>query len=169
MSIKNLFISLYVRKNIRFGLKIGSNYYIHSRVDFGSEPYLITIGNHVRITEGVKFVTHDGGIWIFRNEESLRDIDLFGPITIGDNVHIGTNAIIMPNVTIGDNVIIGCGSIVTKDVPSNSVVAGVPAKVIESIEEYKQKHANDFIHSKSYSPKKKKRILIERFFNKNKN
>jgi len=61
-------------------------------------------------------------------------------ITIGDNVFIGTNAIIFPGVTIGDNVVIGAGSIVIKNVESNIVVAGNPAKKINDIENFKEKY-----------------------------
>ena len=107
---------------------------------FGSEPYLITIGKNVEITAGVRFITHDGGIWSLRNvDEKYKDLDAFGPINVGNNVFIGNNAIILPGVTIGDNVVIGAGAIVTRDIPSNSVAAGVPAKVIKTLEEYGEK------------------------------
>ena len=125
--IKNLKNKYLRRKDIiqywkKQGAKIGENCSIDSTSSLGSEPYLITIGNYVRINAGVRFITHDGGVWVLRNiNENLRDIDLFGKIEIGDNVHIGTNVIIMPNVKIGSNVIIGCGAIVTKDVPNNSI------------------------------------------------
>lgn len=107
---------------------------------FGSEPYLITIGKNVEITAGVVFITHDGAVWTLRNfDEKYKDLDVFGPIKVGDNVFIGNNAIILPGVTIGDNVVIGAGAVVAKDIPSNSVAAGVPAKVIRSLEEYGEK------------------------------
>ena len=64
------------------------------RPNFGTEPYLITIGEHVTIAKDVYFITHDGAVWIFREDEP--DIDLFGPITIGDNVMIGLGAKILP-------------------------------------------------------------------------
>ncbi len=54
-------------------------------------------------------------------------------LSIGSNVLIGTKAIIMPGITIGNNVVIGANSVVTKSVPSNSVAAGIPAKVIRKI------------------------------------
>jgi acetyltransferase-like isoleucine patch superfamily enzyme len=57
------------------------------------------------------------------------------PIIIGNNVWIGSNSTILPGVVIGDNSIIGAGSVVTKNVPSNVIVAGVPAKVIKKIED----------------------------------
>src|SRR5665647_533822 len=58
-------------------------------------------------------------------------------IKFGNNVFIGINSIILPGVTIGDNVVIGAGSIVNRDVPDNVVVAGVPAKIIKSLANYK--------------------------------
>ena len=78
-------------------------------------------------------------MWVLRNMKKLENADYFGKIKIGNNVHIGMNVIVMPGVTIGDNVVIGCGAIVTKNIPSNSVAVGVPAKVIESIDEYYEK------------------------------
>lgn len=84
------------------------------------------------------FVTHDGGIWSIRHMSSMeqyKEADIFGEIKVGSNVHIGTGSIIMPGVTIGNNVIIGCGAIVCHDIPNDSVAVGVPARIIESIEE----------------------------------
>jgi Acetyltransferase (isoleucine patch superfamily) len=97
---------------------------------FGSEPYLVRIGNHVTVSGDVRFVTHDGGVWVFREAEP--DIDVFGPIVIGDNVFIGYGAIILPNVKVGNNVVIGARSVVTKDIPNDSVVAGVPARFLKN-------------------------------------
>lgn len=116
----------YLRKK---GAKIGEGCEIYKSADFGSEPYLITIGSHVRINEGVRLVTHDGGYWVLRDKragygEEFFDMDHIAGIHIEDNVHIGTNAIIMPGVTIGKNVVIGCGAVVTHDVPPNCVVGG---------------------------------------------
>ncbi len=109
---------------------------------FGSEPYLITIGERVEITAGVRFITHDGAAWCLRNyDKRFTELDLLGPIKVGNNVFIGNNAIILPGVTIGDNVIIGAGSVVTKDIPSGSVAAGVPARVIKSMSDYAEKAA----------------------------
>ncbi|MBT1177152.1 acyltransferase [Bifidobacterium callimiconis] len=147
----------YCRKQ---GLKIGSGCEILNGWDFGSEPYLIEIGDNVRIASGVKFVTHDGGVWVLRHQyPELSDIDLFGKILIGSNVHIGFNAIIMPNVSIGNNCIIGCGAIVTHDIPDGSIVVGVPGRVIKTIEEYRTQHEAEFIHSKRLSAKEKRVML----------
>ena len=54
-------------------------------------------------------------------------------MTIGDNVWIGGNAVILPGVTLGDNVVVGAGAVVTKSFPSNVAIAGNPAKVIKEI------------------------------------
>ena len=149
----------------KIGIKIGEDCEIRTSI-LSSEPYLISIGNHVRINSGVDLVTHDGGAWVLRNLPSLSDdnkqnITLFGQIIIGNNVHIGSNAMIMPNVTIGDNCIIGCGAIVTKDVPDNSVVAGVPARYIESIEEYANKHKGEFCYTKYMKAADMKEYLLK--------
>ena len=106
---------------------------------FGSEPYLITIGKHVEITTGVRLITHDGGVWVLRDDPAYSDYDFFGPIKIGNNVFLGNNVIVLPGVTIGDNCIIGAGAIVTRDIPPDSVAVGIPAKVLENIDDYKRK------------------------------
>ena len=66
----------------------------------------------------------------------LNDYDLFRPIRIGNNVMVGTRAIIMPGVSIGNNVIIAGCSVITKDVPDGAVVAGIPAKQISTVEKF---------------------------------
>ncbi len=145
------------------GAKIGENCEIHQYVDFGSEPYLITIGNHVRITNGVRFFTHEGGIYVLRNlYDSCNNADEFAPITVGSNVHIGVNALIMSGVNIGDNCIIGAGAVVTHDVSDNSVVVGVPAKKICSINDFYFKHMNELVITKNLSEKEKKEYLISK-------
>lgn len=152
------------------GVKIGDKCVIlGSSFPFGSEPYLITLGNKVRINAGVQFITHDGSVWVLRNLPSLdsatdlRDIDLFGPIKVGDNVQIGSNSIILPGVTIGSNVIIGAGAIVTKDIPDNSVAVGIPARVIESIEVFYHKHKDEFDHTKGFSAEQKRAHLKNKY------
>ena len=151
--------ALYWKKR---GLTIGLDCEVYSSASFGSEPYLITLGNHVRVNGGVQFVTHDGGAWVLRgylNSPEHEKIDLFGKIRVGNNVHIGTNAIIMPNVRIGNYCIVGCGAIVTKDIPDNSIAVGVPARVIKSIDQYAEQHKKEFCYTKNMSPIEKKEFL----------
>ena len=148
------------------GLCIGKNCKIASSADFGSEPYLITLGNDVRITNKVKFITHDGAASnVIKNVYGLSDVELFKKIKVGNNVFIGNNATIMPGVIIGDNVIIGYGAIVTKNIPSNEVWAGVPAKKICTIDEYYLKNKSNFVCTLSMSEKEKKNYLLDRLNN----
>ncbi|MFP8643707.1 acyltransferase [Priestia aryabhattai] len=145
------------------GVNLGEGCQIYSNVTFGSEPYLIEIGNRVRITNGVIFITHDGGMWVLRNNGLLKDADAFGKIKIGNNVHIGINAVIMPGVKIGDNVVVGVGAVVTKDIPSNSIVAGIPAKVIKTIDDYYDKHRITADFTKNLSSEEKKKYLLQKY------
>lgn len=124
--IIRLFFKCTVGKNVKWtGMPV-----------FASEPELITIGNNVTIARNVVFHTHDGGVRLFRDE--YPTINVFGKITIGNNVFIGSDSIILPNTRIGNNVIIGSGSVVSKDIEDDSVAAGVPAKKIKTLEEYKK-------------------------------
>lgn len=150
----------YLRKQ---GIVIGNDCEIYSDVSFGSEPYLIEIGNHVRITKGCKFITHDGGVWVLRHKYGNNEIDLIKKITIGNNVHIGINTIIMPGVKIGDDVIIGCGAVVTKNVPDGEIWGGVPAKKIKTVKEYYDNHKDEFEYTKNMSLKEKKEYLIKKY------
>lgn len=132
----------------KYGLQIGENCQLLSNTVL-PEPYLIKIGNNVKITDNVKLLTHDGGIHVLRNLGLLPNADKFGKITIGNNVFIGNNVIILPGITIGDNVVIGAGSIITKDISNNLVVAGVPARKIKTIEEYYDSVKTECIFTKN--------------------
>lgn len=128
------------------GVNMGSNVYIYGNPIgmFGTEPWCITLGNNVHITTGVKFVAHDGGTLLYRH--LIPDLEITKPIKVGSSVYIGVNSLIMPGVTIGDNVIIAAGSVVTKEIPSNSVYGGVPAKFIKSSDDYFNKIQRESLH-----------------------
>lgn len=128
---------------------------------FGSEPWLISIGNRVKITANVRFITHDGGSFVFRHLERYKDVRRFGKITIKDNCFIGNSVILMPGVTIGPNAVVGAGAVVTKDVPPNSVVGGVPAKYLMTVEEYAEKSLQKMpvFDMESYKQDRKAEIL----------
>ena len=146
------------------GARIGENCYIVSSVSFGSEPFLVTVGDHVRLTSDVQLITHDGGVWVLRElYPELKDIDVFGRIKLGNNIHIGVSTIIMPGVTIGDNSIIGAGAVVTKDIPANSIAVGVPARVIKTLDEYIDKNEHRFEHTKGMSLEEKRAYLIKKY------
>ena len=117
-------------------------------------PFLLKIGDHVRICEGVKILNHDYAWSVLKgySSEKILPGNILGawsPVEIGSNVFIGMNAIITRGVKIGDNVVIGAGSVVTKDCPSNGIYAGNPAKRIMSIEEfYRKREAMQFAEAK---------------------
>ncbi|MGA1941040.1 acyltransferase [Arcobacter sp. YIC-310] len=139
--LSKIYRYFYIKDLKRNGMKIGKNFRLMSKVDFGSEPYLISIGEDVTISVGVLFSNHDGGAFVLRNLDEMKSnyINTLGEIKIGNNVFIGANSIILPNVSIGDNVVIGAGSIVSKSVESNCIAVGTPCKKIMSVEEYKNK------------------------------
>lgn len=122
------------------GMIVGKDVTVMGGVDFGSEPYLIALGDNVRISSDVRFITHDGGTWAFRNfHEDMQHIVKFGPIVVGNGVFIGAGSIIMPGITIGSHAVIGAGSVVTKDVPPETVWAGIPARQICTLREYAER------------------------------
>lgn len=149
----------YLRKK---GMSIGKHTVIYSPnsvIIDETRPFLIDIGNHVKITYGVVILTH-GYDWSVLNVKYNDILGSSGKVKIGNNVFIGMKSIILKGVNIGDNVIIGAGSLVNKDIPNNVVVAGCPAKIICSIEEY---------HKKRKEKQKKEAIeLAIEYYKKNK-
>ena len=146
----------------RIGVKIGKDCVLLGRPDFGTEPYLITLGDHVMITGGCSFITHEGGHWVLKGlDKSYEKVFGYGRITIGNNVYIGTRSTILRGVSIEDNVIVGARSLVNKSLPANGVYAGVPAKYICSLEEWKEKFIADMpdYNIDEYKKDKKKEVL----------
>jgi acetyltransferase-like isoleucine patch superfamily enzyme len=139
------------------GVQIGKNCSINT-VNFGTEPYLIKIGNHVQITNDVKFFCH-GAAWVFR--EKHPNFDTFGKIEVKNNVYIGNNSLIMPGVTIGNDVIIGAGSVVTKSVQDGLIVAGNPARVIGRVDDLEEKLIAFNLNTKGMNYTDKKNVLIK--------
>ena len=108
----------------------------------------------------MQFLTHDGSVNVIRNLYlKHRNIDLFSPVIIGDNVFLGYGVVVLPGTVIGDNVIVGAGTIVRGELRSNSVYAGVPSKYICSINDYIQKHEKSFIQTKFLSKEEKNKVL----------
>jgi len=122
------------------GLQIADDCRINGMPFFGTEPYLISIGNGVTMSGGVRFLTHDGATWVFRNSDpKYKTVRRFGRITIHDGCFIGYGAMFLPDTSVGKGSVVAAGAIVTKHFPEGSVVAGVPAKLICTVEEYAEK------------------------------
>lgn len=129
-----------LRIAIENGMVVEEGVSVLGGVNFGSEPYLITLRRKCRITSDVVFITHDGGTWAFRDHwDEYKDVIKYGKIEVGEEAFIGTRSIIMPGVRIGNHSVVGAGSVVTKSVPDYTVVAGVPARVICTTQEYAKK------------------------------
>lgn len=149
---------------IKNGLKVGERVDFVSAPNFGSEPYLISIGDGTTISFDCAFVTHDAATRVIRHlPDGNPETGYFGPIVIGKNCFIGCRSTILANVHIGNNTIIGAGSVVNRDIPDNVVAAGVPCKVICTLDEYRAKHKSDFIYMNSLPYKEKKEYLLNLF------
>lgn len=138
------------------GVEIGSDSFINSKF-WSTEPYLIKIGNNCQITNGVKIFTH-GGSGAARLKHSK--FDCFGKVVLGDNVYVGTNALIMPGVTVGNNVLIAAGSVVTNSVPSDVVIGGNPARIVCTLDQYIERNMPFNLNSKGMSPKEMEELLL---------
>ena len=118
-------LSFVVGKN----LFLGNQVFVNMNVTFlDAEP--IRIGDHTMIAPGCVITSAGHAI----SPKERRDLTTnAAPVTIGQDCWIGANSTILPGVTIGDNVIVGANSVVNKDIPSNCVVAGAPARFIRKI------------------------------------
>lgn len=128
----------------KIGVNTGENVHIYGEVSWGSEPWIISLGSNVHITDGVRFITHDGGTLLYR--QLVPDLEITKPIKLGNDVYVGNNVLFMPGTTVGNNVIIGAGAVVTKNIPDNSVAVGVPARVIKTADEYFEKIKKESLH-----------------------
>lgn len=120
---------------IKRGLTVGENFKkLHGCILDPGHCWLIKIGNNVTMAPRVHVLAHDASTKTFLGYTKI------GRVNIGNNVFIGAESIILPNITIGDRVIIGAGSVVTRNLEPNAVYAGNPAKYICSIDDYLDKN-----------------------------
>ena len=114
-----------------YNIEVGDNFYANFNctiLDVGK----VIIGDNVMLAPNVAIYTAGHPI----HPDSRNSGYEYGiGITIGSNVWIGGNTVVNPGVTIGDNAVIGAGSVVTKDIPANTIAAGVPCRVIREITE----------------------------------
>ncbi len=151
MDIYSLIVKLVIWFYKKRGLIVGKHLAVGSfgMVIDSAYPWLITIGDRVTLSSGCKLLTHD---------ESNRTLSLsfgerIGTVNIGNNACIGNSAIVLPGVSIGENSIISAGSVVTKSVPCNVIAVGNPAKVICTIDEFKEKQRKHFDCSSQFNLK----------------
>ena len=113
---------------------MGSNFTRMSGVIIDpSHCWHISIGKDVILAPNVHILAHDASTKPFLNYTRIANV------SIGNRVFIGAGAIILPGVTIGDDVVIGSGSVVSKNIPTNSVAVGSPARIICTLDEYIEK------------------------------
>lgn len=119
----------------------GTEFTGENKLDLTRAP-LITIGENCVLTDRVRLLLHTWDTPLLRRRfpeaDTPKHLDL-GPITVGDNVFIGENTIVLPNVTIGDNVIIGAGSVVSSDIPDDCVAVGNPCEPVMTLDEYRER------------------------------
>lgn len=133
---ERLYMKAYIEVCKLQGLKLGKDVKIFDKVSFGSEPFLIEIGDKTQIAGGTRFVSHGGTTKTLRRLKGFEDARIFGRIKIGKNCTIGNNCVIQQNVEIGDNCILGSSSVLTHSIPDNSVFSGNPARFVCSIDQY---------------------------------
>ncbi|MGO5163490.1 acyltransferase [Fusicatenibacter saccharivorans] len=119
---------------IERGMTVGTNFQRQNEVILDPDHcWLIEIGNNVTLAPRVYVLCHDA------STKRWLGVTKIGRVTIGNDVFIGANSLIMPGVTIGNGVIIGANSIVTQDIPDHTVAVGNPARAICTLDEYLDK------------------------------
>ena len=140
------------------GVRIGPGTVVYRDVEFGSEPYLVSIGAGCQITDGCRFVTH-GGMFVYRNRPGLANADYFKPVSVGNNVYVGLRSILLPGARVGDNVLIGAGSVVSGEIPPGVVAAGVPCRPIRTLDEWLERIRDDVVFTRGMPAERKREFL----------
>ena len=139
---------------ISMGMTVGKNFKrLNGVILDPSHCWLIEIGDNVTMAPRVHILCHDA------STKTFLDYTKIGRVTIGNNVFIGASSVVLPGVKIGNNVVIGANSTVTHDIPDNTVVAGNPAQVLCTLEEYLEKERehmkNSPVYGEEYTLRKK--------------
>lgn len=145
-----------IRYARHIGVTIGYDCLISTR-NWSTEPYLVTIGNHVQLTNCVSVHTHGGGHVI---RQKYPDFDVFGKVVIEDWVYVGAYSQIMPGITIGEGALVAAGSVVTKSVAPHTVVAGNPARFICTTDEYYERNKQFNARTKGLNRNEKRERLL---------
>lgn len=127
---------------------------------FGSEPYLVSIGNEVTISHDADFITHDGGLRVARAR--YPDAYLYGRIKVADRCFLGAHCVLLPGAKVGEGSVIGSGSIVAGEIPPRVVAVGSPAKPVRSVDEYIQANKHLWVDTAGLTPRAKKELLLRR-------
>lgn len=152
-----------LRSALDAGLRLGDGVVFNGSVNWGSEPWLIEVGSNTEFSGRVTCITHDGGTKVWRHMSGVKHLNRYGPIRVGNNCFIGYGVILLPDVCIGDNCVIGAGSVVARDIESNSVAAGVPARVLASIEDYGARAERETLLEEGHRPEELWRAVWKRF------
>lgn len=157
-------LALLYRDPVRYfrsqGAEIGEEVEIYGAnlFTFGSEPYLVSVGDQVTISHDVDFITHDGGFRVARAE--FPDAHYYARIRIAERCFIGAHCTLLPGASVGAGSVIGSGSTVTGKIPSGVVAVGAPARPVKTVEEYVRDKKHLWIDTGGLSPDEKKDLLL---------
>lgn len=132
------------------GVNIGEDVHIYNSYIDGGWGNMITIGNHVTITNA-SILAHDASMKKGIGKTKVKKV------SIGDYVFVGYNSIILPGVAVGSRVVIGAGTVVAKDIPDNSVVIGNPMQIIDTYDNYMKRKQDEVEKSRIYKIKNSSR------------
>lgn len=133
MFVEKFMRKLYLQRLIRHGLHVGKNLNMERGVNIdASFPWLVHIGDDCDLAAWTYILAHDASTKYYTGKTRI------GNVYIGNRVFVGARTVILPNVTIGDNVVIGANSVVSKDIPSNVVAVGSPARPIRTIDAFEK-------------------------------